>query len=571
MSQFTKANGHLAQISVASATVAWAVNAKGDVYQYGFGIGCLKDAWVSRPGNLSQISAGSETNVWGVNSIGNVYMFNEKSGWELKLKQDELPLPSGIAGVAYGVAGVAAAASDGTLCAMISLENVTFPAAPPSFFNLVYKWSGSAFELISSPDQVLQLSVGSADNIWGLTPPNAEGCGILRYTGKGNWKTIGPTFLVSISAAADTVWGLDSSGNIYRYPGNDSAPWEKIPGTLAEISAGSSKNVWGLDSAGNVYTYNGHSNSFDLIDGTYEDVYAAADGTVWALTAAGIPYLYSAQNPGGPGTGLGSYANYILCAAGASTDSQSCASLRGVQVTIEVSTALVGSSGGFSFQLNANSQGKLKDGSAPKIVWQQYFIVVGSKNMLFGINNWTTKGLATNSPLINPTGTPPLPILGSHPLPTMPEGYKLTVALENDPKDNINGVTFTVVDNKGNTHVQKIGPFTLVTGGPATEADLAPIVSFELDIVGPGNGNCTEFSSGAGTITYNASIALTPLDQIPPCAVANTTTGETSNSVYGSLPSAQSKTFTQCFGVNTSVKCPQIQPHRGLVMPPDAK
>jgi virginiamycin B lyase len=555
MSQFVQVVGDLTQISVASATVAWGLNSKGDVFQYGFGIGCLKSPWIPEPGKLSQISVGSASNVWGVNSTGEVYRFTEKSGWELELGRD-LPLPSEIVGVAYPAKGLVAAALDGTVCALISMENVSYPDAPPAFFSLVYKWNGEAFAPISVPDEVLQIAVGSKDNIWALSPPSAEGSVALRYTGGGDWQTISgaPSQLVTISAGGDSVWGLDGEGNIYRYPGKDSAPWDQIKGaTLVQISVGSASNVWGIDSAANIYQHDESSNRFEQVTGSFQTVSAAADGTTWALTSANVPYLFAAQTPNGPGSGLGSYANYILCVAGETGASTSCKSLLGVEVTIKVTEALAAGSIGFSFQLNANSQGKLKDGSAPQVVWQQYNIVVVAGQIEFGINNWTTAGL-----LINPVGTPPLP-LPTNPVPTIPKGYTLAIALETGGDDSVNGVTFTVVDNNGKKTTQPIVPFTLPSGAPVTAADLAPIVAFELNIVGPGNGHCAEFTTGAGTITYSATTPLTPLNQIPPCAALGDnaeTTGETSNSVYGSLPSAQSNTFTQCFGVNPAVKCP---------------
>jgi hypothetical protein len=75
-------------------------------------------------------------------------------------------------------------------------------------------------------------------------------------------------------------------------------------------------------------------------------------------------------------------------------------------------------------------------------------------------------------------------------------------------------------------------------------------VAFEVDIVGPGGGTGTIFSSGAGTITYAATTALTGLAAPPaPCCEWAGGTGEYSNSIYGPLPSPASTTFTQTFSL----------------------
>jgi hypothetical protein len=67
--------------------------------------------------------------------------------------------------------------------------------------------------------------------------------------------------------------------------------------------------------------------------------------------------------------------------------------------------------------------------------------------------------------------------------------------------------------------------------GWVTLADLAPIVAFQLDFVGPINGWTTKLSSGAGTITYSASNSLIAFSQMPICATG-LPTGEAANSLY---------------------------------------
>lgn len=565
MGQFIPVDGNFSQLSAASATVVWGVNTKNDIYNYQNGSGCAQDPWARVDGALQQICAGSADAIWGVDSACNVYQRTTK-GWTLELDGHSPPLPKDIVGAAWGVDGLAAVATDGTVCVLIDIENVSDPAAPPAFFTLAYRWSGSAFQLISDIGTVAQIAVGDANHIWALAPPSAQGSSLMKFTGAldNPWSFVsGAPPLASISAGTQgALWGIDLSGNIYRYPGDTNEGWTKLPGNLTTIQVGSPGNVWGINSAGAIYRYTGNdSDPWELNTGTFEQVSVAADGTTWALSAAGDPYLYVAQYPNGPNGKPGSYANYILCAAAANPTSTSCKSLHGVQVSIRITEPLSGA-GGFSFQLNANSQGAVK----PAVVWQQYAILVGTE-ISFAINNWTTSELKPGgSPIVNLPASKTVS-LPPQSVPTLAVGYVLTIALGFDGQDNVNAVTFTVVDSGGTVH--HIPPINLVPPTVAT-ANVAPIVAFELDIVGADCGHHTQFSSGGGVITYTASTALVALDQIPPCAALGETTGETSNTVYGSLPVSQSSTFTQCFSVDTTA-APRVHdhstPHRGFVRP----
>lgn len=60
-------------------------------------------------------------------------------------------------------------------------------------------------------------------------------------------------------------------------------------------------------------------------------------------------------------------------------------------------------------------------------------------------------------------------------------------------------------------------------------------------------------SSGAGTIVYAASNALTVVNQEPSsCTETGAVTAETANSFYGLLPAISSNTFIQPFNVSTA-------------------
>ena len=122
--------------------------------------------------------------------------------------------------------------------------------------------------------------------------------------------------------------------------------------------------------------------------------------------------------------------------------------------------------------------------------------------------------------------------MASLPSSTLPAGYTLTIALTFDQNDNVTGAKYTVTGGGSTNSQQEV----LTTLGEAA-TDLSPIVAFELDIVGPGGGSATIFSSGAGTITYTATNVLSALGAEPTCCEWNGGTAESSNSVYGELPS----------------------------------
>jgi hypothetical protein len=177
-------------------------------------------------------------------------------------------------------------------------------------------------------------------------------------------------------------------------------------------------------------------------------------------------------------------------------------------------------------------------------VWQQYIFGIG--DVIQGaVNNWTAPALNSGNQTINS----PAYTLVTLPTPnSVPAGYKLTFILGNDEAGNVTSVNFIVDDGE-----MEYPPVEIVlTSIPeVTSAELAPIVALELNLVGPGNLQTTRFRSGAGTITYSSSTTLTAQNAIPLCAALGKnapTTGESSNSVYGLLPSLPASTLVQSFG-----------------------
>jgi hypothetical protein len=126
--------------------------------------------------------------------------------------------------------------------------------------------------------------------------------------------------------------------------------------------------------------------------------------------------------------------------------------------------------------------------------------------------------------------------------------------LANDTNGNVIGVTFTVMDNSGKPGSGEplaiiYQPLEAIPGVSAGE--LAPIVAFQLNIVGPIDAQTAVLSSGAGTITYTASPAMTAGTSVPSaCTETSEGTGEQANTVYGTLPTSPSNSFTQSFNIS---------------------
>jgi len=269
----------------------------------------------------------------------------------------------------------------------------------------------------------------------------------------------------------------------------------------------------------------------------------------WGWGTFGADGIDAALYSGGPllappSNGLESSSNYVLYS--------DCDQLSGVSITIDVTEDLVaapptaGEQYGFSFQLNAWSPPNRAYPQDPEwIVWQQYIIGVRPTSIVGAVNNWTAASLSGEQTINSPTL-----LLAQPPQPDMiPAGTQLTITLLTDQHGNVNGVTFAATP--GQSHTLMLTSLTKTSGGAVTSADLAPIVAIELNLVGPGDYKFANLISGAGTITYAASNSLEPLPSLPPCIAPGSSggTGESSNSIYGELPSTPSTTFTQSFGI----------------------
>jgi hypothetical protein len=222
-----------------------------------------------------------------------------------------------------------------------------------------------------------------------------------------------------------------------------------------------------------------------------------------------------------PATGLSGKSNYIFYS--------NCNPLIGVTVTINVTQDIVCAQG-FSFQLNALSPRNATTSA------QQYGLVFSGTELSGIVNNWS------GPKLIIPDSVSLVSLPGS----TIPAGYQLSISLQNDSKGNVTGATYAVTDNQGN--LLKTYPLNLETYG-AKSTELAPVVAFQLNLVGPGSSESVVLSSGSGSIVYEASTALTVSNSWP-CGVAGGTL-ENANTTYGMLSPGPSSRFSQPFGIRT--------------------
>jgi hypothetical protein len=230
-----------------------------------------------------------------------------------------------------------------------------------------------------------------------------------------------------------------------------------------------------------------------------------------------------------PSGGLRGNSNYIF----SSNDNP----LIGVSVTINVTQDIVCQSTdfgtlGFSFQLNALSPASASTAA------QQYFINFTGSEIGCGVNNWSSGG----QPIIV-DGLPLAPVSG----PGIPSGYQLTIVLKTGSNNNITEADYSVLDNDGKTTP---GSIPLMKYG-ATTAELAPILAFQLNLVGPQNKENVVLSSGSGSIVYQASSALTVTSSWPSWLGQVGGTDENANSIYGVLRSGPSRIFSQPFSISS--------------------
>jgi hypothetical protein len=308
--------------------------------------------------------------------------------------------------------------------------------------------------------------------------------------------------------------------------------------------------------------------------------FAALAGAATAIAEAGIPVpsanlpadlrFSDLANLASPPHKFDSNHNYFIYGGGQP--------IRGLVVTIEVTEDIVAPIG-MSFQLNAYSPANART------VYQQYSTGVdpGASSHLteaarklyinWSIDNWPSKDYrwslrqrhlkpcdsATETSektctgdLVNVRG--PLGVFQSQP-DRVPKGYKIRHELLYDSSDQsgaVIGVHFSVTDDRGrvtNTDPKYIRSTNFDRTKRQTEARaMVPILALQLNAVGLSNGHYMHITSGAGTITYEATTPLTAEGSQPSTMAAQRVfTKESSNIRYALLGTGSSSKIVQKF------------------------
>jgi hypothetical protein len=257
-------------------------------------------------------------------------------------------------------------------------------------------------------------------------------------------------------------------------------------------------------------------------------------GSFGANGIKGALYSGGPLVPPPPITGLVSNHNYFLEENGNP--------LLGLSATVNIDVDFISAANAWSMQLNAYS----KSGASTGV--QQYVVYTSpnSTQLVARIDNWSdsiTEILRLDVNLAQLPGT------------TLPAGYAIKIALNNDSSGNVTGATYTVTDNHGHTLGNKtinIVGQTLRNGQTATEANLAPINAFQYNIGGDYGGSRATLTSGAGTIDYQASKTMNVLNTAP-YYIDDPTAGtvENANLVFGPLPATSNNPITQSFQATT--------------------
>jgi hypothetical protein len=115
----------------------------------------------------------------------------------------------------------------------------------------------------------------------------------------------------------------------------------------------------------------------------------------------------------------------------------------------------------------------------------------------------------------------------------------MRIMLVTDSNDNIEAVTFNVAPTAL--------PFVADYEVPLPTDLRCAIYGFQVNLVGPGNGAHTTFTSAGGILTYQTIDALA-VQKTNTCGGKQDGTAETSNSVYGDVLTASSDNLCQWIG-----------------------
>jgi hypothetical protein len=129
---------------------------------------------------------------------------------------------------------------------------------------------------------------------------------------------------------------------------------------------------------------------------------------------------------------------------------------------------------------------------------------------------------------------------------TIDAGSRLHIKLQTDKNGIVEGSSFQVSLPGQNNSLGDISVngTNQITGKPLSRHDRAPIVAFQVNIVG--NEHNGTFKQGSGTITYSANNALFPLGEgSADAGLVNAAISVQGNSVYGEMETVAAKKMVQ--------------------------
>jgi hypothetical protein len=138
--------------------------------------------------------------------------------------------------------------------------------------------AASAVALCSSMASAQSPSPNNA--VWGVNDQNE----VLRYNPYQSAFERVPGTLTQLSIGSDgEVWGIDPTGNVLRWTGSE---WKAHDGNLRQISVRNLKEAWGVNAENDLLRWN--QSSWEPTGFKTNVVSAGIDGTVWGLaTEAG--------------------------------------------------------------------------------------------------------------------------------------------------------------------------------------------------------------------------------------------------------------------------------------------
>lgn len=259
---WTEIAGTLKTISAGNTNAVWGLNYANQIYHYD----AATKAWVNVPGELNQIAVGGDGSVWGINYLGNIYFYNG-SGW------------SQVTGTLSTNPGSIAVGSAGAVYGLNSNGGIYW-----------YNPGTGLFQWLKGTVGFTQIAVGIDGDLWGIQNGTVYHYDVLHGTGVAT----GSYTQVVVGSGA-SVFALNASGDVFQWDATSQA-WVQIPGILSDISVGANGTVWGVNSSQQIYRLLGAPTrpyqALSIIQGaTLDQISVGVDGAVWGVSGGTVEFF----------------------------------------------------------------------------------------------------------------------------------------------------------------------------------------------------------------------------------------------------------------------------------------